>query len=286
MVVKFNPEGHVVMVFGRKKEASDEAVPWNRTLNPPLPPINGMFRQPTDVTWNAQGDIFISDGYVNSRVAKYDRNGDWVKSFGKPGKGPGQLNTPHSIAADAKKLSADEAKTARDDYLAVMEVVDRHDVELAINEGRFRSAVCASQKLVSLHPDSSENVFYLAESYRELGPRNAELTSKELTGGAKKKAAKNQRKRTLEEQEAELMKTPAGQQAWKANQEKAERLYLRALDLNRFNSVAHRGIGMLYEKIGKKDEAAMEYGKYVELAPNAADTERFRRRIIAIKGLN
>jgi DNA-binding beta-propeller fold protein YncE len=60
-----------------------------------------MFRQPTDVTWNAQGDIFISDGYVNSRVAKYDKNGDWVKSFGEPGSGPGQLNTPHGIAADA-----------------------------------------------------------------------------------------------------------------------------------------------------------------------------------------
>jgi len=100
MVVKFNPDGHVVMVFGRKKEASDEAVPWSRTLTPPLPPINGMFRQPTDVTWNAQGDIFISDGYVNARVAKYDKNGDWVKSFGEPGKGPGQLNVPHSIASD------------------------------------------------------------------------------------------------------------------------------------------------------------------------------------------
>jgi DNA-binding beta-propeller fold protein YncE len=101
MVVKFNPEGHVLMVFGRKKEASDEAVPWGRP-NPPLAPINGMFRQPTDVTWNAQGDIFISDGYINSRVAKYDKNGDWVKSFGEPGSAPGQLNTPPSIASDAR----------------------------------------------------------------------------------------------------------------------------------------------------------------------------------------
>jgi DNA-binding beta-propeller fold protein YncE len=100
MVVKFSPEGRVLMVFGRKKEAADEAEPWKR-VTPPLPPINGMFRQPTDVTWNAQGDIFISDGYVNSRVAKYDKNGDWVKSFGEPGSGPGQLNTPHGIAADA-----------------------------------------------------------------------------------------------------------------------------------------------------------------------------------------
>ena len=191
-----------------------------------------------------------------------------------------------SISSTANKLSAEQLRDAKTQYLTQMEKVDRHDVELAIGAGRFRTAIFVSQKLVDFHPDSSENVFYLAESYRELGPRNAELTSKELSGGAKKKAAKNRRKRTLEEQEAELMKTPAGQQAWKTNQEKAEQLYLRALDLNRFNSVAHRGIGMLYEKIGKKDEAAMEYGKYVELAPNAVDSERFRRRIITIKGLN
>jgi DNA-binding beta-propeller fold protein YncE len=102
MIIKFTPEGRVAMVFGRKKEASDEvSEPWGRP-NPPLPPINGMFRQPTDVTWDTQGNIFISDGYINSRVAKFDRNGDWVKSFGEPGAGPGQLNTPHSIAADAK----------------------------------------------------------------------------------------------------------------------------------------------------------------------------------------
>jgi hypothetical protein len=102
MIIKFNPEGRVVMVFGRKKEASDEnSEPWKHP-NPPLPPVNGQFRQPTDVTWDTQGNIFISDGYINSRVAKFDKNGDWVKSFGEPGNGPGQLNTPHSIAADAK----------------------------------------------------------------------------------------------------------------------------------------------------------------------------------------
>jgi hypothetical protein len=101
MVVKFNPAGHIVMVFGRKKEASDEAAPWTH-VTPPRPPIDGQFRQPTDVTWDLQGNIFISDGYVNSRVAKYDKNGDWVKSWGEPGDGPGQFNTPHSIAADAK----------------------------------------------------------------------------------------------------------------------------------------------------------------------------------------
>ncbi len=102
MIIKFNPEGRVVMVFGRKKEASDEgAEAWKR-VNPPRPPVDGQFRQPTDVTWDTQGNIFISDGYVNSRVAKFDKDGHWLKSFGEPGKEAGQLNTPHGIAADAK----------------------------------------------------------------------------------------------------------------------------------------------------------------------------------------
>ncbi len=101
MIVKFNTEGRVVMVFGRKKEASDDnSGPWTH-VNPPRPAVNGQFRQPTDVTWDREGDIFFSDGYINSRVAKYDKNGDWVKQWGQPGKNPGEFNTPHSIAADA-----------------------------------------------------------------------------------------------------------------------------------------------------------------------------------------
>ena len=101
MVVEFNPEGQVIMVFGRKQEASDEGTEALKHPKPPLPPVDGMFRQVTDVAWDAAGDSFISDGYINSRVAKYDKNGRWIKSFGEPGSGPGQLNTPHSIATDA-----------------------------------------------------------------------------------------------------------------------------------------------------------------------------------------
>ncbi|HEY3937895.1 MAG TPA: peptidyl-alpha-hydroxyglycine alpha-amidating lyase family protein [Bryobacteraceae bacterium] len=102
MIVKFTPEGRVAMVFGRKKEAADEnSGPWTH-VNPPRPAVNGQFRQPTDVTWDREGDIFISDGYVNSRVAEYDKNGDWVRQWGQAGQGPGEFNTPHSIAADAQ----------------------------------------------------------------------------------------------------------------------------------------------------------------------------------------
>jgi DNA-binding beta-propeller fold protein YncE len=102
MVIKFNPEGRVVMVFGRKQEASDEGTEPLKHPKPPLPPVDGMFRQVTDMAWDAAGNTYISDGYVNSRVAKADKDGVWVKSFGEPGDKPGQLNTPHSIAVDAQ----------------------------------------------------------------------------------------------------------------------------------------------------------------------------------------
>jgi DNA-binding beta-propeller fold protein YncE len=100
MVVKFNQAGRVVWVFGRRTESADEgAKPWEHP-DPPLAPIDGMFRQPTDVTWDSDGNIYITDGYVNSRVAKFDKNGDWVKSWGEKGTAQGQFRLPHTIVAD------------------------------------------------------------------------------------------------------------------------------------------------------------------------------------------
>jgi hypothetical protein len=101
MIVKFNPEGRVSMVFGRKQEASDEAVPHKRT-GPPPKHDDGRFRQPTDVTWDQAGNTYFSDGYVNSRIAKVDKNGNWLKSWGERGDKPGEFNTPHTIASDAQ----------------------------------------------------------------------------------------------------------------------------------------------------------------------------------------
>jgi sugar lactone lactonase YvrE len=100
MIIKFNPAGRVIMTFGRRKEAADEgAKPWEHP-DPPLPAIDGLFRQPTDVTWDSEGNIYITDGYVNSRVAKYDKNGDWAMSWGTKGTAPGQFRIPHAIVAD------------------------------------------------------------------------------------------------------------------------------------------------------------------------------------------
>src|SRR5580700_8672677 len=101
MVIKFTPEGRVAMVFGRKQEASDEGTGPLKHVQPPLPPEDGLFRQVTDVAWDAAGNTYISDGYINSRIAKVDKAGNWVKSWGELGDQPGQFNTPHSIALDA-----------------------------------------------------------------------------------------------------------------------------------------------------------------------------------------
>ena len=100
MVIKFSPAGKVLMVFGRKSEASDENSRPLAHPKPPLPPVDGMFRQVTDMTWDPQGNTYISDGYINSRIAKVDKDGNWITSFGEPGSNPGQFKTPHSIAAD------------------------------------------------------------------------------------------------------------------------------------------------------------------------------------------
>jgi streptogramin lyase len=101
MVIGFDPQGEVEMVFGRKQEASDGHTGPLAHPKPPLPPVDGMFRQVTDVAWDAQGNMYISDGYINSRVAKVDKDGNWLMSWGEPGDKPGQFNVPHSIAVDA-----------------------------------------------------------------------------------------------------------------------------------------------------------------------------------------
>ena len=226
---------------------------------------------------------FAPEGMTNSfKAMQRDIEGEQLSSFYSDHPKLQERVNYTSLVVEAK-LSEDEAKFAKDAYLVQMEAVDRHDVELAINAGRFHSAVYVSQKLVNLRPESPENLLYLAESYRTLGPRNTELTAKQLTSGAKKKAAKTRAKRTFEEQEAELFATPAGQAAWKSNSEKAETLYVRALELNRFNAGAHRGLGMLYEKLNRKEEAASSYAAYLELAPNAIDTERIRRRLTVLR---
>jgi DNA-binding beta-propeller fold protein YncE len=102
MVISFDPTGQVRMVFGRKQEASDKETGPLEHPNPPLPGEEGRFRQVTDMAWDPQGNVYISDGYINSRIVKADKEGNWLLSWGDRGNKPGEMHTPHSIAADAQ----------------------------------------------------------------------------------------------------------------------------------------------------------------------------------------
>jgi DNA-binding beta-propeller fold protein YncE len=140
MVIKFDPEGHVIMTMGRKPEAIrvPAAPPMAVTLPAPVGGPGGPMREgggmmmgparegtgmgttpareaptgagapgdnfdrPTDVAWDAAGNIFVADGYNNSRVAKFDKDGRYIKSWGSRGTQPSQFHTVHSIATDAK----------------------------------------------------------------------------------------------------------------------------------------------------------------------------------------
>jgi DNA-binding beta-propeller fold protein YncE len=87
LVLKLSPAGRVLLVLGRKDVAAESD--W-------------LFNQPTDVAFGANGEIYVSDGYGNSRVVKFDRDGKFLKAWGKHGTGPGEFNLPHSVVVDAK----------------------------------------------------------------------------------------------------------------------------------------------------------------------------------------
>jgi predicted Zn-dependent protease len=187
------------------------------------------------------------------------------------------------LGARADKVTGQmELNRERAAYFRNMLPVMRHNLQLSINAGRFRSAVYLAQRLVDYQPDS-ENLFWLAEAYRTLGPRASQLTEKELPNSAKKDAAKKREKRTIEEEERELLATPAGQENWKLHQQKAEELYMRAFATENPVPVSHRGLGMLYEKLGRANDAVAEYQKYIDLSPSASDRERIQRRIEALR---
>jgi hypothetical protein len=139
-VIKFDPNGRIQMVLSRKPEAmrvpnlplntppDTYALVDRRPTPPPAAEGRGAgpagegrgagagrggalpgagvagesFNRPTDVAWDSQGNIYVADGYGNSRVAKYDRDGKWIKNWGSTGSGEGQFRVVHGIQIDAQ----------------------------------------------------------------------------------------------------------------------------------------------------------------------------------------
>lgn len=85
VVLKLNPEGHVLMVLGRKGDGAE--ADW-------------LFNRPADVAFDHDGNVYIADGYGNSRIVKFDKTGSYLKSWGTFGNAPGQFELPHAIVID------------------------------------------------------------------------------------------------------------------------------------------------------------------------------------------
>ena len=101
-VTKINPAGYVTLNLGRRPEGYESL---REQIEPHIAPqdkvhVDGFFDGPTDVGWDQDDNIFISDGYVNSRVAKFDKHGNWIKSWGTYGNEPGQFRLPHNMGVD------------------------------------------------------------------------------------------------------------------------------------------------------------------------------------------
>jgi streptogramin lyase len=99
-IVKFNQQGQVLLVVGRRED------PLGDLGNMPGQGVfhgrneHYRFGRETDIAWDQQGNFFVSDGYFDARVVKFDKTGKFIKAVGKQGPGNLEFNTPHSIATD------------------------------------------------------------------------------------------------------------------------------------------------------------------------------------------
>lgn len=86
-VVVFSPDGKVLLTLGERDVPGDDARHFNK---------------PTDVAFAANDDFYVSDGYGNSRVVKFDKAGRFLFAWGKKGKGEGEFDLPHAVRLDSK----------------------------------------------------------------------------------------------------------------------------------------------------------------------------------------
>jgi NHL repeat len=112
-VMKFDTAGRFLQVLSRKPESINPSPAAGggegrggggrgRGGAPGQGVQGDSFNRPTDIAWDAQGNIFVSDAYTNARIVKLDKTGRFIKTWGSKGSEPGQFDMPNSVAVDAQ----------------------------------------------------------------------------------------------------------------------------------------------------------------------------------------
>jgi DNA-binding beta-propeller fold protein YncE len=175
MVVKFDQAGKVLLTLGRRLEAVGElgsSGVFGRASGPPGSGVPGdNFNQPLDVAWDAAGNIFVPDGYANARVAKFDKNGKFIKSWGATGTETGQFNTPHSVAVDA----------GGNVYVADM---GNQRIQVFDNDGTFKSEIknVGAPRALCISPGAHQYLYSSNSNPTEDPFQNGEIYKMELDG--------------------------------------------------------------------------------------------------------
>src|SRR3954454_8778480 len=157
MVMKFDAQGHIAFLLGRKSESI--ANPGGRGGEgggrggpPGAGAPQDVFNRPTDVAWDAQGNIFVADGRGNARVAKFSKDGVFVKSWGQRGTAAGQFASVDSIAVDAQgNVYAADAGNAR--------------IQVFDNNGTFKTEIknVGNAQAICMTPGGNQ-VMYVSNS--------------------------------------------------------------------------------------------------------------------------
>ena len=164
MVMKFDSQGHVAFLLGRKAEAinnppraggagpAGEGGGRGGGRAPGAGAPQDVFNRPTDVAWDAQGNIFVADGLGNARIAKFTKDGAFVKSWGQRGSGNGEFASVNSIAIDAQgNVYAADAGNQR--------------IQVFDNNGTFKSEIkgVGNAQAICITPGSNQ-LMYVSNS--------------------------------------------------------------------------------------------------------------------------